>query len=123
MKYKNTHESIKAQKDKPCSGAQASYLADLYRELLESAITPKSLTAKHSSEWFRYNKFMGDNCKGTLANHFFETYSVEKKLTKNKVSELIHNAKENNKFDKTLAKSWIASNNKFLKEYHKTKKA
>ena len=116
MKYENTHESIAAQEDKPFTNAQSNYLASLYSELLESYITPKSEMASQNEHMKYYFKF-GDGTEGTLAKHFFETFGVNQKLTKNSVSLLISNAKYNKKFDKKLAKAWIVSNNKFLKAY------
>ena len=120
MEYKNTHESIASQEDRPFTPEQVNYLTYLYKAVLNEAITPKSETATQD-EYMRFKMKMSDRCVGTLARHFYETFGVAQKLTKNTTSKLISDAKYKQKFDKKLAKAWITSNNKFLKEYRAAK--
>jgi len=120
MEYKTTHESIASQEDKPFTPEQANYLAYLYKAVLNEAITPKSETASQNNH-MKFDKKFSDRCKGTLAKHFYETFGVAQKLTKNSTSVLISDALNKQKFDKKFAKAWITSNNKFLKEYRAAK--
>jgi hypothetical protein len=120
MEYKTTHESIASQEDKPFTPEQANYLAILYKDILNEAITPKSETSAQN-EYMRFKLKFSDRCVGTLARHFYESFGVAQKLTKNTTSKLISDAKYNQKFDKKFAKAWITSNNKFLKEYRAAK--
>ncbi len=115
MEYKTTHESIKSNKDGMATDRQVNYLIALYRDVLKSSITKSMKKLDKDNDYINFGLRAGA-LKGKLAIHAYNTFiPTNKTLTKNKVSEMIHNAKESQKFDKAFAKALVKSANDYVK--------
>ena len=66
-------------------------------------------------QWTKNKDKSRDALKGKFGIHLHVQYIPENKLTKNKVSKLIDDAKNSNQFDLKFAKSLVASCNKYKK--------
>ena len=66
-------------------------------------------------QWTKNQDKSRDALKGKFGIHLQVQYIPENRLTKNKISSLIHDAKNSNKFDLKFAKSLVASCNKYKK--------
>ena len=115
MEYKTTHESIQANKDGMATDRQVNYLIALYRDVLKSSIT-KSMKKLDANNDFVNFGIRAGALKGKLAIHCYNSFiPANKHMTRNFVSELIHNAKESQKFDKAFAKALVKSANDYVK--------
>lgn len=115
MEYKNTHESIKANKDGAATDKQVNYLIALYKDAIKQSITKSMTKLDKSNDYINFGKPAGA-LRGKFAIHAYNTFiPLNKEYTKNKVSELIHNAKESQKFDKTFTRSLVKSCNDYAK--------
>jgi len=114
MEYKTTHESIQANKDGMATDRQVNYLIALYRDLLKKSITKSMKKLDANNDYINFGLKAGP-LKGKLAIHCYNTFiPANKSLTRNKVSEMIHNAKESQKFDKAFAKALVKSANDYV---------
>lgn len=114
--YKNTHESIKANKDGAATDKQVNYLIVLYKDAIKQSITKSMTKLDKSNDYINFGKYNGNVLRGKFALHAYSTFiPLNKEYTKNKVSELIHKAKEEQKFDKAFAKALVKSCNDYNK--------
>ena len=114
MEYKTTHESIKANKDGMATDRQVNYLIALYRDVLKKSITKSMKKLDANNDYINFGLRAGA-LKGKLAIHAYNTFiPMNKALPKNKVSEMIHNAKESQKFDRAFAKALVKSEPSFM---------
>jgi hypothetical protein len=115
MEYKNTHESIKAHKDGAATDKQVNYLIALYKDAIKQSITKSMTKLDKSNDYINFGMRAGA-LRGKFAIHAYNTFIPQnREYTKNKVSELIHNAKESQKFDKTFTRSLVKSCNDYAK--------
>jgi len=114
----NTHAEISAQRDGDVTVPQVNYLISLYKETIKKSILKSHKNLDKSADYanFVWSKNRSrDALKGKFGIHLHVQYIPENKLTKNKISSLIHDAKNSNKFDLKFAKSLVASCNKYKK--------
>lgn len=116
----NTHAEISAQRDGDVTVKQVNYLISLYKETIKKSILKSHKTLDKSDDymnfkWTKNRDRSRDALKGKFGIHLHVQYIPENKLTKNKVSKLIDDAKNSNKFDLKFAKSLVASCNKYKK--------
>lgn len=115
MEYKTTHESIKSNKDSFATDRQVNYLIALYRDTLKKSITKSMKNLDKDNDFVNFGIRAGA-LKGKLAIHCYNSFiPANKHMTRNFVSELIHNAKESQKFDKAFAKALLTSANDYVK--------
>mgnify|MGYP003116649591 FL=1 len=111
---KTTHEEIMACRDTFATPKQCNYLVFLYKDILKASILKSHKSMDKTNDWVNFGG-KGD-LKGKIAINFYNTFiPANAEFTKNKVSALIHEAKNNQKFDKAFAKSLIASVNSYKK--------
>jgi len=113
----NTHAEISAQRDGDVTVPQVNYLISLYKETIKKSILKSHKNLDSSADYpnFSYSKNNKKNAlKGKFGVHLMVDYVPANKLTKNKISGLIDDAK-NGKFDLKFAKALVASANKYKK--------
>lgn len=114
MTKQSTHESILTNKDGVATPRQVNYLVALYKETLKSSVLKSHKKIDKNNDWINFGG--RGELKGKFAIHMYNSFiPSNKEFTKNKVSGLIHNAKELKKFDKAFAKSLVKSVNAYVK--------
>jgi hypothetical protein len=111
------HEQIVKRGGKEPTDLQCRYLINLYKELIKKSIMKKH-TALQAAKTKDYPHFVLSNTKnnlGTFALHYMNTFSVANNINQAKVSEIIHNAANEDKFDKTWIKPFLDSANSYKK--------
>lgn len=118
METQNTHQSIIAQKDGSASEKQVNYLVALYKESIKKAITKSMKGLDKNSDYMNFQKQMTGYIRGKFALHAWVSFipANGKVYTKNKVSEMIYNAVNNNKFDTKFSKALVTSCNQYTLE-------
>tara|TARA_Y100001951_G_C11108183_1_gene165932 strand:+ start:48 stop:425 length:378 start_codon:yes stop_codon:yes gene_type:complete len=112
----SVHSSImESGGDEEPTMRQCSYLMFLYKAKIKSKILKKH-SRLQDAKVKDFPFFVRPNRKvGTLAIHFYSTFSVNEKLSRGAVSKLINSAKNDSKFDIKLIARFLDSANSYTK--------
>lgn len=122
METKNTHQSISSTNDGSATEAQVNFLIGLYRETLKATIANskrpsyENLKQKNDYQLFQFSLNKQSKLRGSLALHAWNSFIPSTTgYTKHKVSTLIDDAKNHNKFDKAFIKAFLTSADAYKK--------
>lgn len=111
-----THQDIvKASGNQEPTIGQCKYLIYLYKDTIRKKIL-KRHTALSGAKSSDFPYFFNPKTKiGNFALHLYNQYSVEKELNRGAISNLIDQAKNQDKFDLNFVKSFLDSANGYTK--------